>query len=64
MIISPGYILIPIVSLRSKLRVSNMSRDEKPSFESADKKINGNNKILKKIIIFLNPGVTFIINTP
>tara|TARA_Y100000588_G_scaffold344604_1_gene391020 strand:+ start:846 stop:1040 length:195 start_codon:yes stop_codon:yes gene_type:complete len=64
MIISPGYILIPTVSLRSKLKVSNISLDGKPSSESADKKINGSNKMLIKINKLLDIILDFIMITP
>jgi large-conductance mechanosensitive channel len=64
MIISPGYILIPTVSLRPKLKVSNISLDGKPSSESADKKITGSNKMFIKTNTFLEKILNFIIITP
>tara|TARA_B100000676_G_scaffold76180_1_gene75735 strand:+ start:57 stop:245 length:189 start_codon:yes stop_codon:yes gene_type:complete len=61
---SPGYILIPTVSLRSKLRVSNVSLDGKPSSESADKKINGSNEMFIKTNTLIEKILNFIIITP
>tara|TARA_Y100001970_G_scaffold72312_1_gene91751 strand:- start:1069 stop:1194 length:126 start_codon:yes stop_codon:yes gene_type:complete len=41
-----------------------MSRDEKPSSESADKKMNGSNKMLIKINKLLDIILDFIMITP